>query len=1543
MPAKGGPASKSGDLYELLWTIEAALRIVAGLAEYVVYESLDPEASRGVEHNLQTASGDLEFWSVKRQTTAAAGWTLATLVRADEHGRSILGDLAKHIDREDRRTAVFASMLGAPKLDEMRAVAATRDAFAKRLQQSVELKRDYEQYLLPLFGNDADRAFHFLKRLQIRTMDETSLRTQIESTITLLFYSEIGGSVDPAAVRRLLAEYLLDHMHQPIDRAMILGHLATHGIRRKDWKVDGTVLEKVDALCEAYTKPLREQFIGGILQDLPGAEKLLDANGIPRSRRVLVSGGAGGGKSSELAHLVERLRAAGIPTIPVRLDQIDESVMTPQRLGEALSLPASPVAVLAGLADGGECVLVIDQLDAVSLASGRRAEVWSLFEGLLTEADGYPNLRVITACREFDLEHDHRMRSLKAKSSVFEVIPLGSFDSKKLDDILGGRKAHPKLKPLLVVPLHLAMFLTLQAKESERLETRDELFAAFWTEKQQQTSRRLGRPCDFAGVIDRLAGWLSERQELSAPSYVLDDVRADADALTSEHVLVLADGRYRFFHETFFDYAFARRFARTSGHLLDLLLGGEQHLFRRAQVRQVLFFLRSNDPPRYLTELRSVLTDGRVRFHIKRVAFQFLAAVVGPTQREWELLRDLAEAEPDLRSHVHRVIAGHVGWFDTLDAAGFFEEGLSSGDTRKEEQVITLLAMSHILEQRSARVAALLSRHRRSGEEWKRYLQHVCRFGDVFHSREMFDLFVRLIQDGTLDGTRPGFATNDNWWHCLYSMAEKSSAMASEAIGAWFDRKLQAWRQDHPDPETPADEVEIETEEDTTEQPRAAAYLRQYLDADGGDHGVVSKAAQAPHAFVEHLLPRVADFIANHAEICSDRLDIDPLWSFRSYGDDEHRVHNSVFKALAHALERLARSSPVELDRLLDHYVGRPHDAISYLVLRAWSAAPEVYAERLAAYLAGDPRRFKIGYSGWSGRASAGMAGSYRSIEAVRVASPRCSPEAFAAMETAIVDLRDEWEAKHPQTRGLSQLQLLSAMDQGRLGPKGRAKLAELRAKFPDITHEPPEDTAAHFVGPPISDKAQERMTDAQWLSAMAKYAGVEYRYDRDPEASGGERQLARALEARTSADPKRFVGLSAKMPVSLPAAYFDAIITGVAATVPPDGSGDAAVSLSDIIALIERAHALPGRPCGRWIAYLVKKWSRVEWPATVVEVIAWYATNDPDPAEEVWRQAASSGQPYYGGDPDSAGLNSTRGASAGAVAELLFGNREPADVLVKAVDRLAHDPSIAVRSQAVVALLALLNTRPDLAIPWFIDCISLDPVLLGTPCIQRFIYYAGYRDYPAIRQVLQQMLSSADAETVQTGAQLCSLLALGVGAAEQDAEQLRVGSAEMREAAATIYATNVAHKEVGATCRDLLRPFFADAEDAVRATAAQAFRHISDLDTAEQGQLLAAFLDAGPSTAALEPVIRSLEDSPVKLPDLVCRLIEAGVDAFGTGAGDIRTAAAGIAMDLSKIVIRLYAQSEDETIRKRCLDAIDRMEQGSFLGMSDELGRLDR
>jgi len=650
VPASGGAADKFGNWYEALWTIDQLLRIVDRVACRLVLEPLEKAESRGVEFRVTNIDGTTDYWSVKRQTSKAAGWTVALLAAKDETGRSILGDLFTHVARAEGNNGVFASTLGAHEMEELRRYAANEAALNARLESSEELKLAFAKVVSLCSGNP-EQARTMLLHVRTHAADEAQLRDRVEVLIRKLFYKDETFSVDAAAVRGHLGDLLQENIHLPIDRESILTALERHGIRVREWALDNPVSQRISDICESYTAPLRSDMISGALLPLAPSDSILTGSGIPISQRLLAVGEAGSGKSTILADTIVRLRNAHIPVLVIRFDQIPDGILTTTELGRKLLLPESPTIVLAGQANGRSCALVIDQLDAVSMASGRRSELWALFDALRREAAKFPSMSLIVGCREFDLQHDPRMRTMRATGSGFSAVTLNPISLTDLDRILlehgvNASVLQPTIKPILAIPLNLAMFLRLEPEVRLSIRSRDELFSSFWSEVERRTDQRLGRKAAWTQVIDKLVNCLSTRQQLSAPKDVLDDFSVDAAAMTSEHVLVLADGRYRFFHESFFDYAFARRFAAGGHRLSDLLLNGEQHLFRRAQVRQVLAYLRAQNFNAYLEELSFILADNRVRFHIKRIVLQWLSSMPDPSVAEWNSLQDASTSSP---------------------------------------------------------------------------------------------------------------------------------------------------------------------------------------------------------------------------------------------------------------------------------------------------------------------------------------------------------------------------------------------------------------------------------------------------------------------------------------------------------------------------------------------------------------------------------------------------------------------------------------------------------------------------------------------------------------------------------------------------------------------------------------------------------------------------------------------------------------------------------------------------------------------------------
>src|SRR5262249_19580750 len=162
--------------------------------------------------------------------------------------------------------------------------------------------------------------------------------------------------------------------------------------------------------------------------------------------------------------------------------------------------------------------------------------------------------------------------------------------------------------------------------------------------------------------------YMSRRQALSAPRASLDDLADPLRVLESEGVVIGDSARVQFFHESFFDYCFARRFAASGDRLHVLLTSDEQHLFRRAQVRHILRYRRQTEFQTYLTDLRDILVSDEIRFHLKKVAFLTLAIVDDPRPDEWSAIESFVRDPRDpLTVCVRQATYGSLPWFELLE------------------------------------------------------------------------------------------------------------------------------------------------------------------------------------------------------------------------------------------------------------------------------------------------------------------------------------------------------------------------------------------------------------------------------------------------------------------------------------------------------------------------------------------------------------------------------------------------------------------------------------------------------------------------------------------------------------------------------------------------------------------------------------------------------------------------------------------------------------------------------------------------------------
>jgi hypothetical protein len=221
----------------------------------------------------------------------------------------------------------------------------------------------------------------------------------------------------------------------------------------------------------------------------------------------------------------------------------------------------------------------------------------------------------------------------------------------------------------------------------------NDLYDRYWKIKREACRTARGGEDQWLDVVDRLVDHMSSRQELAAPAALLDDVDKHASVMSSESVLLSENQRTSFFHETFFDYCFARRFVSRGGDLRELLTSEEQDLFRRAQVRQLVVYERANDFQKYLADFRWLLTDSDVRVHIKTLVVSLMQTIVDPTSEEWKTLRQSANEPADpLHNRVWQAIRQNAAWFPIVHSADEWSSWVKSSDEAAVDRALWALS-----------------------------------------------------------------------------------------------------------------------------------------------------------------------------------------------------------------------------------------------------------------------------------------------------------------------------------------------------------------------------------------------------------------------------------------------------------------------------------------------------------------------------------------------------------------------------------------------------------------------------------------------------------------------------------------------------------------------------------------------------------------------------------------------------------------------------------------------------------------------------------
>ena len=1273
----GGAADKAGNRYEHRWVV---LRISEMLEAKVSRMRPEPPGRAGTGIELTLDEGGVTWGEQAKDT--AGNWTINKLTR-----EGVLDAIKIQIGLG--RSFRFIASAAATDLGTLADRARRCESFAEYAEALGGSRRSHLTDVATAWKLPEKDAWLWLKKVEVKHLPADALERIVTTTLQRLF----GG--DPDSIVGELRNFCEQRVHQTFTAPQVSAHLKSKGFVRRLIVGDENVLNGLHRTVERQKRRVNDSkpTIGFVPRNDAASvlEKLHDPEG---GQVVIVDGRAGSGKSAIVSAVATALEEVGWFVAVARMD-IDAAMATSDSLGREIGLTESPSVLLAGVADGSPALLVVDQLDAVSTFSGRMPDNFDAVAETVAEIERTPNVKVLLVARTVDLDADPRLRSLVRSRERIGRHTVGDLDIEDVKAQIAGYgmqvPTSDSTLELLRTPLHLSVFSRLSDSARELAYTTLQDLYGRYTDDVRSSVEHLVGDLDWVLITGALVTYMNDNEVLEAPAAVLDAAsRREVDALVSASVLVRDGASVAFFHESYFDYLFARAFVATGRDLRGFLVDSGQYLFRRAQTRQVLEHLAATDRSRFVEVVVGLLTCDEIRSHLKSVVIRVLRQIQ-PTPEDWAALDELAWSGSRVGSKIVTLL-NQPGWFDAADSLDMWATWLS--DPGRVDAAFHQLTSA--ARERPARVAALVRPHIAESEDWRLRLRALVSWA---MKSELVDLAVDLVDMGYLDDARGPVAVNSDFWMIVYSIKDDDPAGAARLIGAILRRGL------------------VRAKQDGADDPFTSGHLSSHSQ---WTSVIGDAAAKAPAEFVHHVLPFVIGVAMIDQHQHNGLLPAGRRWGYR-HMSSAHTVEDIVFTATDEALRKLAGENPAKCASALQTLRVAESAELRFLACRALTAMDD--PNDAIEWLLSDPRNLALGWANskcWASR------------ELIEECSHGCSPDLFERIESVILDHSPSWESRI--SRGHSRYELLSALDATRMSHVARRRLQELQRRFPTWAPQAPLPAIAQLVGSPIGDDAAVHMSDHDWMRALRKHTHDEANWN-GHHLVGGALELARLLGSRAKDMPERFSNLALRFSEEVPAVAMNEII----------GNIEGAVDIDVLAEVCEHARDIYGDAVGRSVCSAI---ARAGAANLRLVALLCACSRDLDPDHEL----ARTGEYFFGGDLYTAGLNSTRGKAALAAASILFSGTDHVDALRPAVEALVDDDVLAVRVCAAEAVVALLNHVPQQALDLAERLFDAPIDVLDARTSERLLTFAILQDPERFAPVFADALAGPGGVAMRAG-----------------------------------------------------------------------------------------------------------------------------------------------------------------------------------------------
>jgi hypothetical protein len=808
--------------------------------------------------------------------------------------------------------------------------------------------------------------------------------------------------------------------------------------------------------------------------DRPELTELKKALSADQARLILLLGPPGSGKSALLARLGSDLLSDGHSLLAVKADLLHAEIASLRDLDARFELPAPLPILVERLAQQGQVVILIDQLDALSELMDKHSERLVVLLALVDRLRLISNVTIIVTCREFDAEYDLRLRRL-ANSEQAKTFHLKDVPWPSVCAFLIGKGFRPdpwpeSAKQVLVRPNALKLFLKHFTPHAST-----PTFSGYHAMLEEILEQTVIRPhgSHTVEVLYALADDVSQREELWVPQSTFKSrFRPEVALLQSAGWIQLTSDQLRlgFSHQTLYDFIRSRSFLSPIRSLSTEIEGRQNGLAVRSVLLSAAIYLRNADRSRYLFEIGALLRSSNIRPHIRILLIDFLSDIQDPTREEAGWLRPLL-MNGDLRPHILSTAGKTADWFALMRNAvvGCADFGIAAA-----QQAAWVL-------------------NNRLDQDWS-FVFDALETSWLLKpelDRATFDVFRRFQnwdeRSAKMIETMVARTSFSGWWMCDVAsrMARNCPRHAARIVWVMLDQNIQSAKRISRLQKTKLHEDRLKedlgTHHDT--QHKTFEPLINLLGRNTDWHGLIEIAKGAPAEFIEQLwtwIPAISTEITFDREPVVSRYRDDYEWRLGE------QFSGNLSQALWIAVSAFATANPDRFLRWTDQSETCEFLSVHKLIAEGLASIADKRAGFVVKYLLTDSRRLSL--SGLTG----GVDHSFKLLQAVGPALTE--PESNSIIEKILTwDYYDLTNVEDPQRLAElrkynegRRLRLISSFPKAR---RARAILDPL-ACWPQM----PEEHAGRIwswggmVKSPIDTEGMRSLSNSDIVAFLAEY-----------------------------------------------------------------------------------------------------------------------------------------------------------------------------------------------------------------------------------------------------------------------------------------------------------------------------------------------------------------------------------------------------------------------------------------------------------------------